>query len=46
VNDGSGSPAELRKESVSVASTEERKLATVVFADLLASTELGAARDP
>jgi class 3 adenylate cyclase len=46
VNDGSGSPAELREESVSVASSEERKLATIVFADLLASTELGAARDP
>jgi class 3 adenylate cyclase/tetratricopeptide (TPR) repeat protein len=46
VNEGSGSPAKLREESVSVAASEERKLATVVFADLLASTELGAARDP
>jgi class 3 adenylate cyclase len=42
----SGGPLELRDTSVSVASSEERKLATVVFADLVASTALGAARDP
>jgi predicted ATPase/class 3 adenylate cyclase len=42
----SGRPLGLRDKSVSVASSEERKLATVVFADLVASTELGAACDP
>ena len=42
----SGRPVELRDESVSVASSEERKLATVVFADLVGSTELGGSQDP
>jgi class 3 adenylate cyclase len=49
---GSGRPLELQEEeylsavgSGAVAS-EERKLATVVFADLVGSTELGASQDP
>jgi class 3 adenylate cyclase len=52
VNLGSGRPLELRDEGSSpaqsegVAASEERKLATVVFADLVGSTELGAAQDP
>jgi class 3 adenylate cyclase len=52
VKHGSGRPLELRDEEGSSASTEggrpsdERKLATVVFADLVGSTELGAAQDP
>jgi class 3 adenylate cyclase len=49
---GSRGPLELRDEEGSSASSEggqaseERKLATVVFADLVGSTELGAAQDP
>jgi class 3 adenylate cyclase len=49
---GSRGPLELRDEKGSSASSEggqaseERKLATVVFADLVGSTELGAAQDP
>jgi class 3 adenylate cyclase/tetratricopeptide (TPR) repeat protein len=52
VNLGSGRPLELREEGSSpaqsegVAASEERKLATVVFADLVGSTEFGAAQDP
>jgi class 3 adenylate cyclase/tetratricopeptide (TPR) repeat protein len=52
VNLGSGRPLELRDEGSSpapsegVAASEERKLATVVFADLVGSTEFGAAQDP
>jgi class 3 adenylate cyclase len=49
---GSDRPLELRDEGRSpaqsggVAPSEERKLATVVFADLVGSTALGAAQDP
>jgi class 3 adenylate cyclase len=49
---GSRGPLDLRDEEGSSASSEggqaseERKLATVVFADLVGSTELGAAQDP
>jgi class 3 adenylate cyclase len=49
---GRRGPLELRDEEGSSASTEggrpsdERKLATVVFADLVGSTELGAGQDP
>jgi class 3 adenylate cyclase len=49
---GSGKPVELRDEGGSLTSSEgaapseERKLATVVFADLVGSTELGGSQDP
>jgi class 3 adenylate cyclase len=37
---------ESQVDGPDVASSDERKLATVLFADLVGSTELGAAQDP